>query len=197
LVETNKIERQLKQALKELDDANQKEFDVTKESQDLRAEIGGLATSSVQIEKEITMLDDQLKTQNDIKDEYQSKLVEAKELYNLTMGRINKGKADNKLKLFEVEDKLKIYLRQQQELYFMMQITKGNSLDHVELYNKGSIIIESENVRRIILSRFFPQINKDREQTEEAKKKFSNSYSKISVQTIKMALEKVRDKLDL
>ena len=145
--------------------------------------------------KEDYELDQAIKSQKEIFDGYTKKMSRLKVEFNDAISQITTTQSEYNRILVEYEKELKQLSKKQKEMYCMMLITKDVSLDHLKLYHSVQLI-NNKDTKDLIVKRFFPQIEQEQQKRKVAESDFMEEYSELNISSLKMVLQKVKEKLE-
>ena len=128
-----------------------------------------------------------------INTEYRSKVNSVKYQYDEHHLELTTSQSKIDAKLDAVENRIVSLAKQQREMFCLMMLCKGNSLDH-DLMLERVNYIERRELRELIEKRFFPNTRAEQSRKAVTQKVKSDQLVEFNINTILLALEKVQEK---
>ena len=184
----SELEREIEEQKKSLEETNA-------EIIDSRVLKDGLSSSAQDFDRIEADIEQAIKEQRKIKEEYSSRLNAVKIDFEEAQQKISESQYQYDLLGQELDQELGVVARQQRELYCLMLVTKNLSLDHLKLYRQVQLLKKKE-VKDLIQKKFFPQIEEEQNKREEGEKNFLEEYSEVNLKSIKMIMQRVKEQLE-
>lgn len=143
--------------------------------------------------KNISTLEKEIVNQDNINNEYRSKLSSLKIDYDSMVSHLRGSQQKIDLKLSRIDDRLVEVAKQQRELFCLMMLCKNTTLDHYEILDKVNAI-EDRQLREIIEVRFFPNTKKEINEKKTASNKLNEQLTDININSVLHALERIQEK---
>lgn len=168
--------------------------EVNKTITDTKAATAQIIVENAAIEKKLKVLDQEIAAQTQIYQNYSARVSSMKLEYEDSKEKIKDSQKKSLDASKRADQNLYAMTRRQRELYSLMNLQRDNHRSDYILYRMANGC-ENKEIRDLLIKRFFPQIKEVEEENDEAERKFNNTYSDISLLSVKKILEKARQKL--
>ena len=168
--------------------------EVNKTITDTKTATAQIIAENAAIEKKLKVLDQEIAAQTQIYQNYSARVSSMKLEYEDSKEKIKDSQKKSLDASRRADQNLYAMTRRQRELYSLMNLQRDNHTSDYILYRMANGC-ENKEIRDLLIKRFFPQIKEVEEENDEAERKFNNTYSDISLLSVKKILEKARQKL--
>lgn len=142
----------------------------------------------------IAILEKEIVTQENINNEYRSKLGALNFDFETMMKHLGSSQDKVDAKLARIEERVVEVAKEQRELFCLMMLSKNTTLDHGEMLERVNLL-ENKELRELIELRFFPNTRKEKSEKREADQKLNEQFTDLNINSILVALEKIHEKL--
>lgn len=155
--------------------------------------IEDFATSMTNYSQMIAKMEKEILLQQNIASDYRTKLTTLKLDFETITSHFshNQGKVDSRLTA--IEENLLRVAKEQRELFCLMMLGKGTSLDHNQMLERV-YNLKTKELRELIEARFFPNTKREINTKLIAEKRLNDRPVELNISSVLVALEKVKEK---